>query len=109
MRTGVDTASAFTGFFVMTVATANHSGVPRRLSDALPASMQEVASFAGIDPVKWRSSATPGGSAMKFRRSVLTLRKQAAPLVTPVLQLSRITPEKPGADRFSPAVARFQV
>ena len=109
MRTGVDTASAFTGFFVMRVATANHSGVPRRLSDALPASMQEVASFAGIDPVKWRSSATPSGSAMKFRRSFLTLRKLAAPLVTPVLQLRCITPEKPGADRFSPAVARFRV
>ncbi|MCX7146145.1 MAG: hypothetical protein NT042_08095 [Sulfuritalea sp.] len=46
---------------------------------------------------------------MKFRRSFLTLRKQAAPLVTPVLQLRCITPEKPGADRFSPAVARFQV
>ncbi len=46
---------------------------------------------------------------MKFRRSFLTLRKQAAPVVTPVLQFCRITPEKSGADRFSPAVARFQV
>jgi hypothetical protein len=70
--------------------------------------MQAFASFAGIDPVKWRSSATPGGSAMKFRTSFLTLRTLAAPLVRPVLQFRRITPEKPGADRFTSAVARFQ-
>ena len=45
---------------------------------------------------------------MKLRTSFLTLRKLAAPLVTPVLQPRRITPEKPGAGRFAPAVARFQ-
>ncbi len=45
---------------------------------------------------------------MRFQTSFLTPRIQAAPLVRPALQPRRITPEKPGAGRFAPAVARFQ-